>query len=101
MTSAKLSEVVKKLVAAQREVTSHRSSLGRKKMEILNLEATCLKLKQDMRVLELDQLRWEGVQNDTQMEQIALEEAHMTKQSIALDIMGRLACHLSEDTEYS
>ena len=99
-SSARLTEVMNKLVAAQREVTSHNASLGRKKMEILNLEATSLKLRQDMRVMEIDQLRWASVQNDTQTEQIALEVAHMAKQSIAMDIMGRLACHLSEDTAY-
>ena len=100
-SSARLTEVMNKLVAAQREVTSHSASLGRKKMEILNLEATSLKLRQDMRVMEIDQLRWESVQHDTQTEQIALEVAHMSKRSISMDIMGRLACHLSEDTAYS
>ena len=100
-SSARLAEVMTKLVAAQREVTSMGASLGRKKMEILNLEATTLKLKQDMRVMEIDQLRWSNVQNDTQAEQSTLEVAHMTKMSIAMDIMARLSCHLSEDSAYS
>ena len=100
-SSARLAEVMTKLVAAQREVTSMGASLGRKKMEILNLEATTLKLKQDMRVMEIDQLRWSNVVNDTQAEQSTLEVAHMTKMSIAMDIMGRLSCHLSEDSAYS
>ena len=88
-TTVLLSEVVKRLVSAQREVTSQRASLGRKRMEILNLEADCLKKKQEMRSLELEELRWMGVQNNTQLEQIALEETRVEKQTIAMDIMGR------------
>ena len=99
-SSARLTEVTNKLVAARREVTSHSASLGRKRMELLNLEASSIKIRQDMRVMEIDQLKWESVLNDTQTEQIALEVAHMTKRSISMDIMGRLACHLSEDTAY-
>ena len=98
-TTVQLSEVIKRLVGAQREVTSHRGSLGRKRMEVTNMEAECLKLRQDMRSLELEQLRWESVQNDAQMEQIILQEAHIQKQTMAMDVMGRLARHLSESTE--
>ena len=100
-SSARLAEGMTKLVAAQREVTSMGATLGRKKKEILDLEATTLKLKQDMRVLEIDQLRWSNVQNDAQAEQSTLEVAHMGKLSIAVDIMARLSCHLSEDSAYS
>ena len=100
-TTVQLSEVIKRLVGAQREVTSHRGSLGRKRMEVTNMEAECLKLRQDMRSLELEQLRWESVQNDAQMEQIILQEAHIQKQTMAMDVMGRLARHLSESTEFS
>ena len=99
-TTVQLSEVIKRLVGAQREVTSHRGSLGRKRMEVTNMEAECLKLRQDMRSLELEQLRWESVQNDAQMEQIILQEAHIQKQTMAMDVMGRLARHLSESTEF-
>ena len=100
-SSARLAEGMTKLVAAQREVTSMGATLGRKKKEILDLEATTLKLKQDMRVLEIDQLRWSNVQNDAQAEQSTLEVAHMGKLSIAVDIMARLSCHMSEDSAYS
>ena len=66
----------------------------------MDLEAASIQIRNDMRVMEIDQLKWESVLNDTQTEQIALEVAHMTKRSISMDIMGRLACHLSEDTAY-
>jgi hypothetical protein len=91
---------VKKLVSAQQGVTSQRASMGRKRMEILNLEADCLKKKEELRTLELEELRWMGVQNNTQLEQIALEETRVEKQTIAMDILGRLTCHLTETTEF-
>jgi hypothetical protein len=92
--------VVQKLVSAQQGVTSQRASMGRKRMEILQLEADCLKKREELRTLELEELRWMGVQNNTQLEQIALEETRVEKQTIAVDILGRLTCHLTETTEF-
>ena len=99
-TTFLLSQVVKKLVSAQQGVTSQRASMVRKRMEILKLEADCLKKKEELRTLELEELRWMGVQNNTQLEQIALEETRVEKQTIAVDILGRLTCHLTETTEF-
>ena len=88
-----VSEVAKKLVSAQREVTSKRASLGRKRMEIM-------RLKEEMRSLELEEIRWMQEVNTTQLEQIGLEEARVEKTTIAMDVMARLTCHLTENTEF-
>ena len=95
-----VSQVVKKLVSAQQGVTSMRASMGRKRMELMQLEAEGIKKKEELRTLELEELRWMGVQNSTQLEQMALEETRVEKQAIAVDILGRLTCHLTGATEF-
>ena len=88
-TQVLLSQVVQKLVSAQQGVTSQRASMGRKRMELMQLEAEGIKKKEELRTLEL---RWMDVQNSTQLEQMALEETRVEKQAIAVDILGRLTC---------
>ena len=67
--------------------------MGRKLMEIL-------RMKEEMRSLKLEELRWMTVLNNTQLEQVGLEEVRVEKQTIAMDIMACLTCHLSENTEF-
>jgi chromosome segregation ATPase len=75
----KVSAVVRKLVTAQQGVTSMRASMGRKRMEILKLEAEGTRKKEELRTLELDELKWMGVQDSTTLELIVLEEARAEK----------------------
>ena len=59
----KVSAMVRKLVTAQQGVTSKRASMGRKRMEILKLEAEGTRKREELRALELDELKWMGVQD--------------------------------------
>ena len=59
----KVSALVRKLVTAQQGVTSKRASMGRKRMEILKLEAEGTRKREELRALELDELKWMGVQD--------------------------------------
>ena len=77
-----------------------RASMGRKRMELMQLEAEGTKKKEELRTLELEELRWMSIQNSTQLEQMALEETRVEKQAIAVDILGRLTCYLTGATEF-
>ena len=66
----------------------------------MQLEAEGTKNKEELRTLELEELRWMGIQNSTQLEQMALEETRVEKQAIAVDILGRLTCYLTGATEF-
>ena len=95
--------MVRKLVTAQQGMTttSQRASMGRKRMEILKLEAEGTRKREELRALELDELKWLGVQDSTTMELIVLEEAKAEKQSMAVDILGRLTSHLTGATVFN
>ena len=71
----KVSAMVRKLVTAQQGVTSQRASMGRKRMEILKLEAECTRKREELRALELDELKWMGIQDSTTLEQSRANES--------------------------
>jgi hypothetical protein len=96
----KVSATKRRLVTAQQGVTSQRASMGRKRMEILQLEADCAKKQEELRALELVELTWMQRQNSTTLELIVLEEAHAEKQSMAMELLTRLTSHLTGATMF-
>jgi hypothetical protein len=96
----KVSATMRRLVTAQQGVTSQRASMGRKRMEILKLEAECAKKREELRALELDELTWMQRQDSTTLELIVLEEAKSEKQSMAMDLLTRLTSHLTGATVF-
>ena len=76
----KMTSVVRKLVTAQKGIISVRSAVTKKKEELM--------------VLELEELRLLGIQNSFLLEQTVLEEERVEMQTISVDTLGRLTGHL-------
>ena len=96
----KVSALRKKLVTAQQAVTSQRASMGRKRVEIQELEAVCAKKREEFREMEVKELTWMQRENTTNLELIGLEEAYAEKTCMGWDLMTRLTSHMSGATMF-
>ena len=76
----KLTSVVGRLVTTQKGIINVKSAITKKKEELM--------------VLELEELKLLVIQNSTLLEQNALEEERVERQTISVDTLGRLTSHL-------
>ena len=95
-----VSALRKKLLTAQKEVTSHKASMGRKRMEIQDLEAACAKKREEFRELEVKELTWSQRVNTTTFELNQLEESYAEKTCMGWDLMTRLTSQMLGATQF-
>jgi hypothetical protein len=82
----KMTSVVNKLVVSQKGIISMRAAVAKKKEKLMTLK--------------LEQLKLIEAQNSILLEQTALEEERVERQTISVDTLGRLTGHLLGATSF-
>jgi hypothetical protein len=89
------------LIKVQVKITSVVRKLVTTQKGIINVKSAITKKKEELMVLELEELKLLVIQNSTLLEQNALEEERVERQTISLDTLGRLTSHLLGATVFS